>query len=853
MRKIIKLPALVTMTSVISIVLWEQTNFSSLFNEHLWLLGAAVIFLALIISPLFGFFWYRQRMRYYGLQYEMAQKENRMRDELKESENKSKEILEDAAVGYHELDTKGRIVQTSRAELAMLGYTQDEMLGEYIWKFVEEEEALQMKVLAILSGRMSPSGDAYERTFRRKDGNTFFVLMEDRLLRDDDGKIIGIRTTIENINMQKQAKESIQESEEKFRAIATLANDAILLMDDDGAISMWNQAAEKIFGYTEEEALGKTLHKLLVPTQYYESSTHGFERFRTTGEGSAIGKTLELSALRKDGAEFPISLSLSSFKLNGKWNAVGIIRDITERRHAEEELQESENKYRCIFENVQDVYYETLIDGTILEISPSIGYISKGQYSRNELIGKSANEFYSNDDEREGLLLALKERGSIMDFEITMKNRDGSFIPCSISAKIQFNAQGAPAKIIGSIRDITKRKRVEEALKVNELRFRSLYENTTIGLYRTTPDGNILLANPALVKMLGYKSFQDLAQRNLEKDGFEPSYQRKEFLGKIERDGEVKNLESTWIDQDGATIVVLENARAIRDSQNKTIFYDGTVEDITNWKRAGEALAKEHNLLQMLMDNIPDGIYFKDTESRFIQVNMAQARHLGLTNPEEMINKTDFDFFSEEHARPAYEDEQEIMRSGIPIVGKAEKEIWHDGKEGWVSSTKMPLRDHEGQIIGTFGLSRDITEAKQIQNALKEAKEAAEAAVKAKSEFLAVMSHEIRTPMNGVIGMTDLLEHTELTTEQADYVETIRVSGETLLAVINDILDFSKIEASKIELEEEPFELNVCIEEVFDLLAPRSRQKNLDLLYRIRSRYPAVYCGRPAPFAPDTI
>ncbi len=176
--------------------------------------------------------------------------------------------------------------------------------------------------------------------------------------------------------------------------------------------------------------------------------THGFERFRTTGEGAAIGKTLELSALRKDGAEFPISLSLSSFKLNGKWNAVGIIRDITERRHAEEELQESENKYRCIFENVQDVYYETLIDGTILEISPSIGYISKGQYSRNELIGKSAYEFYSNDDEREGLLSALKERGSIMDFEITMKNRDGSFIPCSISAKIQFNAQGAPAKII---------------------------------------------------------------------------------------------------------------------------------------------------------------------------------------------------------------------------------------------------------------------------------------------------------------------------------------------------------------------------------------------------------------------
>lgn len=408
MRKIIKILALVTVTAIAAIALLEQTNIISLFIEHLRLSGIFVISLALTISLFFVFVSYRRRIRYYHLQYEAEKRENHAYEELKESENKFREIFEDAPVGYHEIDAEGRIVQMNRTELAMLGYTQDEMLGKYIWEFVDEEEAMQQSVLAALSGRISSSADAYERTFRRKEGGTLFVLMEDRLLRDGDGEIIGIRTTIENINVQKQTEESIRESEKK---------------------------------------------------------------------------------------------------------------------------------YRRIFENIQDVYYETLIDGTILEVSPSVEIVSKGQYHRNELIGKSMFDLYNNIEERHGLLSALQERGSVTDYEITLKNRDGSQIPCSVSAKIQFNAQGNPEKIFGSMHDITEHMRAEESL------------------------------------------------------------------------------------------------------------------------------AKEHNLLQTLMDNIPDGIYFKDTESRFIKVNKAQARHLRLTNPEEMINKSDFDYFSEEHARPAYEDEQEIMRS----------------------------------------------------------------------------------------------------------------------------------------------------------------------------------------------
>jgi PAS domain S-box-containing protein len=124
-----------------------------------------------------------------------------------------------------------------------------------------------------------------------------------------------------------------------FRAISASAYDAIIIMDNDGIITYWNKAAERIFGYTLDEAIGKELHTLLVPQKYYQSSTKGLDHFKKTGEGSAVGKTLELSALRKDGTEFPVELSLSAVYLQNRWSAIGILRDITDRKQLEEKLQ----------------------------------------------------------------------------------------------------------------------------------------------------------------------------------------------------------------------------------------------------------------------------------------------------------------------------------------------------------------------------------------------------------------------------------------------------------------------------------------------------------------------------------
>ena len=137
---------------------------------------------------------------------------------------------------------------------------------------------------------------------------------------------------------RKHMEAVLRESEEKFRVISTSAKDAIIMMNNDGIISFWNEAAEKIFGYTSQEATNKELHPLIVPQRYIEAFRKGFSKFKITGEGPVIGKTLELTALRKDGPEFPVELSLSALKIKNKWCALGILRDITERKHAEEKL-----------------------------------------------------------------------------------------------------------------------------------------------------------------------------------------------------------------------------------------------------------------------------------------------------------------------------------------------------------------------------------------------------------------------------------------------------------------------------------------------------------------------------------
>jgi PAS domain S-box-containing protein len=262
--------------------------------------------------------------------------------------------------------------------------------------------------------------------------------------------------------------------------------------------------------------------------------------------------------------------------------------------------------------------------------------------------------------------------------------------------------------------------------------------------------------------------------------------------------------------------------------------------------RAEEALSKERQALRALIDNVPDFTYVKDTEGRFVVANLPVARQMGAKTPEELIGKTDFDFYPPELARTFYDDEQRVIRSGEAEVNREEVGLDANGNVSQVLTTQVPLRDKNGHVTGLAGIGRDITQLKKAQEEMQKAREAAEAASRAKSEFLANMSHEIRTPLNGVIGMTDLALDTELSAEQREYLETVKLSADSLLTVINDILDFSKVEAGKVELDLSDFNLADCVETTLKTLALRADEKGLELLCEIGPDVPDVVCGDPA-------
>ncbi len=721
------------------------------------------------------------------------------------SETRYRRLFESAKDGILILDAEtGKIIDVNPFLIELLGYSKEQLIEKAIWEigFFKDIAANEDKFFELQQKEYVRYEDLPLET---SDGRKINVEFVSNIYLVDHRRVV--QCNIQDITERKKSELKVQQSEERYRQVIQNASDIIFTTDINGNILFGNNASLSVTGYTHEEFIKMNYMKLTLPEIRRKIQIFYMRQFK-----NKIPTTyLEYPIKNKSGKTIWLGQNANLILEDDHVKGFHLLaRDITDRKQTEEKLLKSEEKYRSIFENIQDVYYEISIDGTILEISPSIEISSKGGYHRDDLIGKSMYDSYSFTGGRQAILALLQKQGSVTDFEIILKNRDGSKVPCSISAKLQFDANRKPLKIIGSVRDITDRKHAEESLQKQKEEFETIFNLVPAQIWYKDTHNFHIRVNRKVCNDLGMTKeqieghsaeelFPSFAEQYF-KDDLEVINTGKPKLGITEKmnmaGGEIR-----WIITD--KVPVFGNDGIV----NGLI---AVVQDITDRKHAEEALVYARNLLKALMDKTPDLIYFKDLESRFIRISITLANRFGLSNPAEAVGKTDFDFYTEEHARPAYDNEMEIIKTGIPVLDLEEKETWPDGKMTWVSTTKVPFRDDKGEIIGTFGISRDITERKHSEQELIKAKEKAEESGKLKTEFLAQMSHEIRSPMNAILSFSNIIKEEiqeKLTPEYLNYFNGIETAGQRLIRTVDLILNTSEMQVGTYEPTFKEFDL----------------------------------------------
>jgi PAS domain S-box-containing protein len=299
------------------------------------------------------------------------------------------------------------------------------------------------------------------------------------------------------------------------------------------------------------------------------------------------------------------------------------------------------------------------------------------------------------------------------------RRKDGSLICVRATLTPVRGDPGSPPYVLAIAEDITERNRAEEALRESEARYRELFENAQLGIYRSTPGGRIVVANPSLVAMLGYTSLEELQQRNLESEGFEPGYDRGSFKDVLERDGTIRNHNAIWTRRGGGTLYVLESAVAVRDSEGAVLYYDGTVQDITEHRCAEAALRESEERFRELTEHIREVLWIVDHKAqRVLYVSPAYERIWG--RPREGLYR-DMGFIDAIHPddRQGFLDGYEKQVRCRTPDEKKYRVIRPDGSIRWIQDRSFPILDAAGGVRRFVGIAEDITTRRQAEQTLR--------------------------------------------------------------------------------------------------------------------------------------
>jgi PAS domain S-box-containing protein len=757
---------------------------------------------------------------------------------MRESEARHRVLLDQSLMGVYVIQD-GALRYVNPAFARMLGYEPEEMIDRIDPFDIILGDDRQKLAYAIRS-RLSGDDDSSSKEFRaiHKNGTIRYIeSFGTRIIYNNCPAVLG---TMLDITERRQAEEERRKTEERFHIIAQATNDAVWDWDLTTNAVWWNEGVNTLFGYSPDQ-VGPDANwwcENIHPEDKEEviSSVH---EVIDSGGRSWTG---EYRFRRADGS-YAYILDRGYVIRDDEGQAVrmlGAMADLTERRMAEGILRASEERFSKSFHSTPcSMSILNAREGIYIDVNDA--FVLSTGYARQEVIGRTVEDLgiWADDESRNEALHLLKEQGFVKNLEARFSMKSGGVMLCLFSAEI-IEIAGQKC-VLATALDITEQKRAQEELRRSEEHFRSLIENSQDIITIMAPDGATLYSSPSIERVLGYKP-EDMISTNAF-DRLHPddrSRVQTTFAQALSKFGVTEKVEYRLLHADGSWRVMEGIGKNLLDNPSvRGIVVNAR--DITERKLAEEKLRDSEERYRGLFENnpLPAWVIDPDTLS-FLAVNDVALSHYGYSREEFLAMKiTDI--------RPP--EDVSLLLDTMPAIieSPGHTGLWrHRRKDGTIILAEVTSQTliSEGRPV-RLAIVQDVTARRQMEEAMMRAKEAAESANRAKSEFLTNMSHEIRTPMNGIIGMTELLLDTHIDREQREYLDMVKMSADSLLEIINDILDFSKIEAGKLQLDRVEFNIEDCVGDTIKTFTPRAQEKGLELIFHIAEDVPRLVFGDP--------
>lgn len=650
--------------------------------------------------------------------YEDITDRKQAEEALRQSEEKYRNILESIQEGYSEIDLRGNFTLVNNVTCNHLGYTKEELIGMNYHRYTSEENAKKIKKLYTDLYNTGKPVNLSDHELINKNGSTATYELSVSLIRNPEGNPVGFRQISRDITDRKRSEEALRQSEEKYREILESVYEGIYEVDLAGNFTFVNESVCRVLGYPKNELIGMN-NRQYTDKANAKKLFEAFNKVYKTGEPT---REFGYEVTTKDGAKryFDTSISLRKDSSGKPIGFRGVMQDVTDRRQSDEALRQSEERYRDILESIRDGYYEIDLAGNFTLANHAI--CRHLGYSREELIGMNSRQ-YSDEaaaKKMKQLYSEVYKTGKPIDvLEAEYIRKDGSRIASEVSVSLIKNSEGKPIGFRGTSREVTERKKAEEALRQSEEKYRTILENMVEGYFEVDLPGNFTFVNDAECRNLGYSKKEELIGINnrqyTDKENAKKLYQG---FNEVYKTGERKQgLVYEFIRKDGTKAFNELCVSLIRDPEGKPVGFRGTARDITDRKKAEDELKRSEERYRNILESIDEGIYEVDLSGNFTFINDAMAKIFGYPK-EELMGMNNRQYADQENAKKLFQVFNQVYRTGEPSTECAYEVTRKDGTKRSIETSATLRRDASGKPIGFRGMARDITNIKRTTEEL---------------------------------------------------------------------------------------------------------------------------------------